>query len=45
MLDFDSVVTASEVEHGHRNSALAHFMASYGNMENPVARVRAHSFR
>jgi glutaminase len=43
-LDFDSVVAASEAEHGHRNSALAHFMASYGNMENPVARGLAHCF-
>ncbi len=43
-LDFDSVVAASEAEHGHHNSALAHFMASSGNMENPVARVLAHSF-
>jgi glutaminase len=43
-LDFDPGVAASEAEHGHRNSALAHFMASYGNMENPVARVLEHYF-
>ncbi|WP_141331974.1 glutaminase [Myxococcus sp. AB025B] len=43
-VDFDPVVAASEAEHGHRNSALAHFMASYGNIENPVPRVLEHYF-
>ena len=38
-LDVDPVVARSEAEHGHRNAALAHFMASYGNLENPVERV------
>ncbi|MFY1828687.1 glutaminase [Myxococcus fulvus] len=43
-VDFDPIVAASEAEHGHRNSALAHFMASYGNIENPVPRVLEHYF-
>ncbi|MCP3100068.1 glutaminase [Myxococcus sp. K15C18031901] len=43
-VDFDPVVAASEAEHGHRNAALAHFMASYGNIENPVPRVLEHYF-
>ncbi|MFL5351146.1 glutaminase [Archangium sp.] len=43
-LDFDSVVAASEAEHGHRNAALAHFMAGYGNIENPVPSVLEHYF-
>ncbi|MEV6007134.1 glutaminase [Streptomyces sp. NPDC051976] len=32
----DADVAASEAEHGHRNAALAHFIASHGNLENPV---------
>jgi len=43
-VDFDPVVAASEAEHGHRNSALAHFMASYGNIQNPVPQVLEHYF-
>ncbi len=35
-LDFDLEVAASETAHGDRNAALAHFMASYGNIHNPV---------
>jgi glutaminase len=35
-LDFDLDVAASETAHGDRNAALAHFMASYGNIDNPV---------
>jgi glutaminase len=27
------VVASSEAEHGHRNAALTHFLASYGNLE------------
>ena len=41
-VDFDPVVSASEAEHSHRNAALAHFMASYGNLENPVDAVLEH---
>jgi hypothetical protein len=39
------VVASSEAEHGHRNAALAHFLASYGNLENPVGRVLDHYVR
>jgi glutaminase len=41
----DPEVAASEAEHGHRNAALAHFMASCGNLENPVDVVLDHYFR
>ncbi len=44
-LDLDAEVAASEASHGHRNAALAHFMASCGNLENPVERVLDHYFR
>jgi len=44
-LDLDADVAASEAGHGHRNAALAHFMASCGNLENPVERVLDHYFR
>ncbi|WP_351226741.1 glutaminase [Streptomyces sp. NPDC002133] len=33
---FDPEVAESEAEHGDRNAALAHFMASYGTIANPV---------
>jgi glutaminase len=41
----DEVVASSEAQHGHRNAALAHFLASYGNLDNPVARVLDHYVR
>ncbi|MBH1933580.1 glutaminase [Streptomyces sp. AV19] len=41
---FDPVVAKSEAEHGDRNAALAHFMASYGNLDNPVTTVLEHYF-
>ncbi len=44
-LDLDAEVAGSEAAHGDRNAALAHFMASYGNLEHPVARVLDHYFR
>jgi glutaminase len=44
-LDVDAEVAASEAAHGHRNAALAHFMASCGNLENPVELVLDHYFR
>lgn len=44
-LDLDPLVAASEAAHGDRNAALAHFMASYGNLEHPVAEVLDHYFR
>jgi glutaminase len=40
-VDVDPTVAASEVAHGHRNAALAHFIASYGNLHNPVETVLA----
>jgi glutaminase len=40
-IDVDEEVAQSEAEHGHRNAALAHFLASYGNLENPVEHVLA----
>ncbi|MEU6259909.1 glutaminase [Streptomyces sp. NPDC047043] len=44
-LDFDKDVAASEAGHGDRNAALAHFMASYGNIENPVPALLDQYFR
>jgi glutaminase len=44
-IDFDEEVARSEAEHGHRNAALAHFIASYGNLENPVEAVLAQYVR
>lgn len=38
-VDSDPVVAASELEAGHRTSALAHLLASYGNLECPVDEV------
>ncbi len=35
----DPVVAGSELEAGHRTSALAHLLASYDNLENPVPDV------
>ncbi|MCX2967394.1 glutaminase [Streptomyces sp. TRM70308] len=40
----DPAVAASEAGHGHRNAALAHFMASFGNLRNPVDEVLEHYF-
>ena len=44
-IDFDGEVANSEANYGHRNAALAHFMASYGNLENPVGEVLRHYFQ
>ncbi|WP_327254414.1 glutaminase [Streptomyces sp. NBC_01244] len=41
---FDAEVAASEQEHGDRNAALAHFMAAYGNIDNPVPTLLEHYF-
>ncbi|WP_406689442.1 glutaminase [Saccharopolyspora sp. ID03-671] len=38
-LRVDEEVASSEVAHGDRNLALTHFMASYGNVRNPVPTV------
>ncbi|MGW5342653.1 glutaminase [Streptomyces sp. NPDC004050] len=43
-IGFDAEVAASEHEHGDRNAALAHFMASYGNIANPVPALLDHYF-
>ncbi|GHG57019.1 glutaminase [Streptomyces griseocarneus] len=43
-VSFDASVAKSESEHGDRNAALAHFMASYGNLDNPVPTVLEHYF-
>ncbi|MFD3873764.1 glutaminase [Streptomyces sp. NPDC058623] len=43
-LGFDAEVAASEQEHGDRNAAVAHFMASYGNIDNPVPTLLDHYF-
>ncbi len=44
-LTFDEEVAASEAAHGDRNAALAHFMASYGNIDNPVPDLLEQYFR
>ncbi|ORT58061.1 glutaminase [Streptomyces sp. CB03238] len=44
-LDFDEKIAASESAHGSRNAALAHFMASYGNIANPVPDLLDQYFR
>ncbi|WP_107056066.1 glutaminase [Streptomyces griseus] len=44
-LSFDAEVAASEARHGDRNAALAHFMASYGNIGNPVPELLDQYFR
>ncbi|GAA3799272.1 glutaminase [Streptomyces chiangmaiensis] len=44
-LSFDMEVAASETAHGDRNAALAHLMASYGNIDNPVPVLLDEYFR
>ena len=34
-IDYDSRVAQSELQHAERNRAMAHFMASFGNMQMP----------
>ncbi|MFF3243656.1 glutaminase [Streptomyces sp. NPDC002870] len=43
-LAFDPDVAESESAYGDRNAALAHFMASYGNIVNPVPTLLDHYF-
>ncbi|WP_159700854.1 glutaminase [Arthrobacter sp. 18067] len=38
-VDTDQRVASSEMGKGHRNASLAHFLASCGNLENPVDEV------
>jgi glutaminase len=35
-IDYDLRVAQSEWQHAHRNQAMAHFMASFGNMDMPA---------
>ncbi len=44
-VDFVPEVAASEAAHGDRNAALAHLMASYGNIANPVRHLLSAYFR
>ncbi|MFI0242049.1 glutaminase [Streptomyces sp. NPDC016845] len=44
-IDFVPEIAASEAAHGDRNAALAHFMASYGTIANPVPGLLAAYFR
>ncbi|MDQ1040647.1 glutaminase [Streptomyces sp. V3I8] len=44
-LSIDEDVAASEAAHGDRNAALGHFMASYGNIDNPVPVLLDEYFR
>eukprot|EP01013_Petalomonas_cantuscygni_P016449 TRINITY_DN33449_c0_g1_i1.p1 TRINITY_DN33449_c0_g1~~TRINITY_DN33449_c0_g1_i1.p1 ORF type:complete len:162 (-),score=26.00 TRINITY_DN33449_c0_g1_i1:182-598(-) len=44
-IQIDSAVALSEAESGSRNRALAHFMAAFGNMANPVEKALAAYFR
>jgi glutaminase len=41
----DEDIAESEWQHRDRNSALAHFMKSFGNLHNPVDKVLRHYFR
>ncbi|WP_405735923.1 glutaminase [Streptomyces sp. NBC_01537] len=43
-LETEPATAASEAEHGHRNAALAHFIASHGNLENEVEPVLEHYY-
>ncbi len=38
-IDFDPEVVRSEKGHGHRNAALAHFIKSFGNLENEADEI------
>jgi glutaminase len=38
-IDIDDQVAKSEADHRHRNAALAHLVADYGNLTNPVDAV------
>ncbi|MET7390588.1 glutaminase [Streptomyces sp. NPDC005534] len=44
-VSFDEEVEDSESAYGDRNAALAHFMASYGNIDNPVPALLKQYFR
>jgi glutaminase len=38
-IDYDARVAGSELQHAERNRAMAHFMASFGNLQMPAATV------
>jgi glutaminase len=44
-IDSDPLVAASEAANSHRNAALAHLLASYGNLHNDVDAVLDHYIR
>ncbi|MEU6768488.1 glutaminase [Streptomyces sp. NPDC046853] len=44
-LAINEAVAASESAHGDRNAALGHFMAAYGNIDNPVPVLLDQYFR
>jgi glutaminase len=44
LIDFDAEVATSESSHGHRNAALAHLLADYGRLDNPVRDVLEHYY-
>lgn len=44
-IDVDDEVAASEAATGHRNASLAHFLASFGRLANPVPDVLSVYFR
>jgi glutaminase len=44
LIAVDQEIAASEAEHGHRNAAIAHLLASYGNLHNPVDVVLSEYF-
>lgn len=44
-LDFDLTVAQSELEHAHRNRAIANLIKDFGNLHNPVEQVVAHYCR
>jgi glutaminase len=44
-IDFDPKVAADQAANGHRNAALAHLLASFGNLRNNVDQVLGHYFR
>ncbi|MGP3982907.1 glutaminase [Streptomyces sp. KR80] len=43
-VSIDDSVADSEAHHGHRNAALAHFIAHFGNLHNPVETVLEHYY-
>lgn len=44
-IDFDAKVAADQAANGDRNAALAHLLASFGNLRNDVDEVLDHYFR